>query len=286
MKPIQAIITDVDGVMVGKTPGVNFPLPHQAVIDRLQRINSSGIPVILCTAKFNFAIREIALSAHLDNPHITDSGAVLINFVADTITSEHPIDRQIVEECVSLFLDMKLYVEIYTTSHYYVQRSQRSSFTEKRNKVLQMQPTFATSLIDIAKRETIVKIICFTKDDAVQQALIKQLDTLKQKVHYIWSAHPFLRPIHIGVITAANISKASASIEVSQLLSIPLDGILGIGDSLSDWEFMQLCGFVGTIGDEAALQEKATTKETSTYYISRSVDDHGILDIFDYFKLP
>lgn len=76
---IKAIITDVDGVIVGDKKGVNFPLPNERVIERLKAIKKSGIPVILCTGKPTYATEDIIRKAELDNPHITDAGAFIYN---------------------------------------------------------------------------------------------------------------------------------------------------------------------------------------------------------------
>ena len=50
---IKAIITDIDGVIVGKKHGVNFPLPNDDVIQKLKNLHKTGFPIVLCTAKLS-----------------------------------------------------------------------------------------------------------------------------------------------------------------------------------------------------------------------------------------
>jgi len=73
---IKAIITDVDGVIVGDKTGVNFPLPNATIIRKLKELKKSGIPIILCTGKPSYTINDIIIKAELDNPHISDAGFI------------------------------------------------------------------------------------------------------------------------------------------------------------------------------------------------------------------
>ncbi|HUQ85673.1 MAG TPA: HAD hydrolase family protein [Candidatus Limnocylindrales bacterium] len=60
---IKAIITDVDGVIIGEKIGYNSPHPHSAVLSALKDIRGKGIPVALCTAKPYYAILDIIKDA-------------------------------------------------------------------------------------------------------------------------------------------------------------------------------------------------------------------------------
>lgn len=46
---IKAIITDIDGIIVGKKQGVNFPLPNELVIQKLKELHNNGLAIILCS---------------------------------------------------------------------------------------------------------------------------------------------------------------------------------------------------------------------------------------------
>ncbi len=87
MNNIKGIILDVDGVIVGEKIGFNSPWPHIDVINKLKEIRNKGISISLCTAKPHFSISKIIKDAGLDNYHIADGGAVIIN----------PVNRKIVK---------------------------------------------------------------------------------------------------------------------------------------------------------------------------------------------
>jgi HAD superfamily hydrolase (TIGR01484 family) len=286
MQHIKAIIADVDGVMVGGKEGVNFPLPHTDVMRALRDVSAHGTPIVLCTAKLGHAVKDIALQAKLDNPHIADGGALITNWVKDELITRHQIDPKTVEAYVQACLEKDIYVELYTADGYCLQESQIDEFTKKRSKVVRMEPKAASSLLKVARKEPILKMISFSRGNDDMPDLEQTVQRFSDKISYIWSQHPFLAPRRPLIITARGVSKQNASLEVAQYLNISPEDILGIGDSESDWSFMQLCGYAATVGSEAGeLQNLAKTKGEGHYYFAGSVDDHGLLEIFKHFGI-
>lgn len=269
--------------MVGKQEGVNFPLPHIAVLRALERVSARGVPVVLCTAKFSSAIKQIVIQAKLHNPHITDGGAVVIDWIDDKVVSKHAIERATALTYVRSCMQQDIYTEVYTVGAHYIQSSQKSDFTEKRIKVIQTQPRVVNLLEDVVNEEEIIKIISFS-DDEDGSKLLSNIKQFGNKVNYIWSQHPYLDPRRIMVITAPGVSKRHGAQEVANYLGIPFDSILGIGDSEADWNFMQLCGLVATVGNDGGkLQELSKTKGEGNYYFARSVDEHGFIEALRHF---
>lgn len=285
MTAIKAIITDVDGVMVGKQEGVNFPLPQKGILNTLKQISAGGIPIVLCTAKFGNAIKDIGIQAKLHNPHITDGGAVIVDWLGQQIIAQHALRKEIVYAIIQASLEQNIYTEIYTVDNYYVQKSQKSDFIAKRTKVTKMPPQLVSSLQKIVKEKEVIKVICMSEDkDATKlQNIIRPFTG---EVTYIWSKHPFLRPRQIMVITALQASKQQAAKEVADYLNIAFDDILGIGDSESDWSFMQLCGYAAALdSDDDKLVKHVKTKGKGHFFVAPSVEEHGLFQVFQYFGL-
>lgn len=283
---IKAIITDVDGVIVGKRKGVNFPLPNDLIIQKLKELSRKGIPIILCTAKFGYAIHGIIRKAELKNPHITDGGALIIDLLANKIIAKHVIDKPLAENLVSNFLEENIYLELYGTEEYFLQKSQASDFTKRRSDVLQKQPTIINSMLNQIPKTNIIKFIAFAKNEEDKARIDVVLNKFRDKINFIWSMHPALLPYKPGIITVKGISKRKASLEVLDNLKISPNETLGIGDTLSDWNFMEMCKYAGTVGDESdELKELAKSKGEGNYFPSSSVDENGFLDILNYFKL-
>ncbi len=283
---IKAIIADVDGVMVGKQEGVNFPLPPKSIISSLEQISARGIPIVLCTAKFSYAIKGIAIQAKLNNPHITDGGALIIDWLDNTVIAQHPLDKDIMLEYLRACLKHNIYTEIYTTNGYYVQKSQLSDLTPKRTKLLQMEPHLVESLVDAARHNSVLKIISSSENGDDIPKLESNVRQFGDKLMYIWTQHPYITPHRLLIVTAPSVSKQHAAQQVMSYLDIPFEAVLGIGDSESDWNFMQLCGYVSTIGSSGgSLQHLAQSKGEGKYFFASSVDDNGMLEVLDHFKL-
>jgi hydroxymethylpyrimidine pyrophosphatase-like HAD family hydrolase len=278
---IKAVIADVDGVMVGKQEGVNFPLPHKDVIEVLKQVSNNGIPIVLCTAKFRRAVDGIITAAQLSNPHITDGGALIINPLdGNKIIQEHTLDDAVVREYLA---QTQLYTEVYSADNYYIRKDADPELLEKRLKLLQAKPIFVDDLFEVISSVPVIKIMSIAKDDSERIVIEDRLKQLGPRVNAIWSQHPYLVPWRFTIITAPNVSKDTGAVEVAEHLNISLDEILAIGDQPADWVFMKLCGYVATIGNNKDLEKLAATKDQ--HYLGRSVDDNSIIAAFQYFGI-
>lgn len=281
---IKAIISDVDGVMVGKQQGVNFPLPDPLVINRIKDLRTKQIPFILCTAKFNFAILEIITKADLQNPHITDGGALIIDPLNHQVIKKHVFPKKLAERIVSACINNHLYIECYGAKDYVIQKNQISMFTEKRIAILQKKHKAVPSLAKHATHVDVIKIIAFADHEQDKRRVEKALHPFIRDIHVVWTIHPSIVPIQICIITIQGVSKQQAASEVLEYLKISPQETLGIGDTMGDWNFMSICKYAATVGNENdELKNLVASKGENNYFYGSSVDDNGILDILTYF---
>jgi HAD superfamily hydrolase (TIGR01484 family) len=283
---IKAIITDIDGVIVGKRLGVNFPLPNKKIISALSALHKNGIPVVICTAKFNHAVKDIILDAQLRNPHITDGGALIIDPLEDKIIQKHIFTKDLARNIVEKCIEGGIYTEVYGAQDYYLQVDHKGDFTEKRIRILQKEQKTVTSLVEQVEKIEVIKIINFAHNDYDREKITTILLPFKNEIHYVWSQHPTTVPSTNTIITIKGVSKKSASREVLEYLNISPSEVIGVGDTMGDWNFMSLCTYVGVVGDESPeLKELAKTKGEGNYFFGSSVDDDGFLQILNYFGL-
>ncbi len=283
---IEAVILDVDGVLVGSQLGINYPNPHRSVIDKLKQIRQKGIPVILCTGSYYFAKLPTIHHAQLHNPHITDNGALIIDPLANKVLSKHSFDRKIVHALLTAFIKSHIYLEVFTDKNYFVQTSQSGALTQKRIIFMQQEPHLSDDLTKLAKNENIIRINAFSHNNH-QKNTIKTILTRYQKTTTTtWSSNPALLPIEVAMITASGISKTYGAQEVIQSLGLTFDHVLGVGDNIGDWQFMSLCQYVAAMGNATnELKEMITTKGEGNYFLAPHVDDHGILEVFRNFSI-
>ncbi|MEK7141360.1 MAG: HAD family hydrolase [Patescibacteria group bacterium] len=283
---IKGIILDVDGVIVGSKHGINNPMPHPDVIAALKHFREKGIPVSLCTGKGTFAIKEIVKAAHLDNLHISDGGAVVMDFFNNAVIEKHGIARTIAKKILEVLLSRGTYVELYTVDGYFIAKDAASDITTKHTVILGRQPALVDSLSDVVVTSDVVKIMPVSKDENDKQNIIESLASFGSLISLQWGLHPTALPYRFGIITAPGISKRSAALTIAKHTGIPLAQTLGVGDGLTDWNFIEVCGFAAAMGNASdELKELVVGRPKGTYYIGPGVNENGIIDIFEYFGL-
>lgn len=280
---IKGLILDVDGVLVGGKQGYNWPNPHAEVLSVLKKLRNDGLIVSLCTGKGTFAIHKMVQDAHLDNVHIGDGGAVVIDPLHNRIIDHHIIDKLLVKQIIQVMQENGIYIELYTKDGYNIQKDMMGEITKKHAAILYQQPHIVESLSDTSDTIEVVKIMPIAKDDGDKKKITDLFARWSATLTLQWGIHPTALPSQFGLITKKGISKRQAAETISRHTGISLGDMLGVGDGMTDWQFMDICGYAGAMGNATGeLKEKVLTKGERGY-IGKSVDENGILDILSHF---
>ena len=161
---INGIILDIDGVLIGEKKGFNFPEPNQEVINALKKIKSKGVVLSLCTAKPYFSIKNIVQRAKLNNQHISNGGALIIDTINNKIAKSHKIKSKVSSQILCDFIKDDVYVEFYTNDKYFVQKSQISIITNQHTKILKCKPRITNSLTRCALKSVVIEIMPVAKN--------------------------------------------------------------------------------------------------------------------------
>jgi hydroxymethylpyrimidine pyrophosphatase-like HAD family hydrolase len=283
---IKGIFLDVDGVIVGEKVGFNSPWPNEKVIDKLRLIGESGVPICLITAKPHYSVAKIIEDAKLDNFHITDGGAVVIDPINKVIASEENINSDLSSRIIETLLKNNIYAEFYTSADYFIQNDQINGLTAVHAHVLQKKAVSVDSLAKEALNKSVTKIMPIASDENDKERVTDILKPFEKEIKIAWGIHPIALPNLFGIITSPNVSKKNSAINIAKLMNIPLDNFLGIGDSTSDWQFMELCGYAGVMGNsQEDLKLLASSKPVDKFFVGGGVDENGVLDIFDHWQL-
>lgn len=285
MNKIKAIVLDVDGVIVGDKRGYNAPYPPVEVIDKLKQIREKDIYVILCSAKPYYSVKKIVDDARLNNIQTALAGAILVDPKNLKVVKKHIIDNNTAVNLVKKLIENNIYTEIYTTEKYYIQENQKNKVTDLHNFTLSFEPVIVKDLIDQTKNIEIIKILPVTQTDEEKRIVNKIFLEYKDRLMIGWSTHPAIKDYFFGNITALGISKKQSILEIVDLYKIKAEDILGVGDSLTDWDFIGVCGYAGAMGNGVDELKKLTLTKGGKGYVGKSVDENGILDIFEYFGL-
>ncbi len=283
---IKAIITDVDGVMIGKKEGYNYPLPTPEIMQAFKTLQEKNIPIVLCTGKNSYSIEKLIKKAGLDGPHIGDVGAYIFNPIKNQAIKIHELDKETAKQIVKTFLGNNFHVSVSTTSDSYTDTSHNKEITDKRSYILERQLLISSSLPDEIEKREIIKILITLTSDEEKKVARKLIEPFLDRVNAFHNSHPVTGDWEYLVITKKGVNKKSAAHEVSESLGISLSEVLGVGDTIGDWEFIQDCGYAGIVGQKhPEVLELAKTKGEGKYFLATSVDENGLIQILEYFKL-
>ncbi|MEK7495562.1 MAG: HAD family hydrolase [Patescibacteria group bacterium] len=285
MNKIKAIILDVDGVIVGDKAGFNAPYPPTEVVNKLRQIKKSGVYVILCSAKPYYSVKKIVDDAHLNNIQTALAGAILVDPSNLKIVKKHVIDNGVAVDLTKKLLDNNIYTEIYMTEKYFIQKNQKNKITDLHNFTLSFAPIMVNALINEVMKNEIVKILPVTKTDWERKTVDQIFKKYKDKLMIGWSTHPAIKGYFFGNITSSGISKKQSVLEIIDIYKIKAEEILGVGDSLTDWDFIGVCGYAGAMGNATPDLKKLVLSKRKNGYVGKSIDENGILDIFEHFGL-
>jgi Cof subfamily protein (haloacid dehalogenase superfamily) len=281
---IKAMVLDIDGVIVGDKEGINFPHPSKKVIAALRKIHDAGIPVSLLTARPSFAAFNSIKAVGIDNPHIADGGATIYNPMRDQVIHTTPIKPKEVVNLLRL-LPKDIYVNLFGLKKYYLQKSHENDSTKIITKFLGDTPVRIENLENVAEKETIIKINIIAFSEKEKEIINSVFKNLSHIYSFNWSSNPVMSPLKVLVVTARGVSKRSGVEYFAKYLGVSLDTILGVGDMIQDWDFIEICGYKAAMKNASKeLKEKIDIRDPRQT-IGGQVNDDGILDVFRYFKL-
>lgn len=281
---IKGIILDIDGVIVGEKIGFNSPFPHPLVIKKLKELREKGIVISLCTAKPHFSIIKIINDAGLNNLHITNGGGVIINPIHQRILRKHLVEKESAQKIISELINNNVYIEFYTQEDYFIQKNQISKLTKTHTHILQREPVVVASLADESNSRDVVKIMPIAENEKDKLRISQLHKPFESNLTLSWGIHPIALPHVFGIVTAKGISKKQATLEIALAENLKPEELLGIGDSTSDWQFIEECKYAGTVGNGSEeLKRLVLSKGKEFSFIGRSVDENGILDILGHF---
>lgn len=281
---IRAVVLDIDGVILGDKKGFNFPHPSKKVREAIRKIHDSGIPVSLLSAKPAFTAYENIKSLGIDNPHIAAGGGVIFNPMRDEIINIIAIKPHDVLYLLKV-LPKNVYVNFFGINEYYLQKNQVSKFTDLYADFAGRSPILIDDFKKIINKEPIMKINIAVFSKKEKEEISKIMKFLSNKFSFKWGLTPYLAPTQIMNVSAKGISKRSGIEYLAKYLKISLDEILGVGDEMFDWDFLEVCGYKAAMGNASdELKEKINVKDRHQM-IAGHVNDDGILDVFKYFGL-
>lgn len=284
MDKIKAVVLDVDGVINGSLDGINTPMPHSSVIKAMQQIAKNNIPIIFCTSKAIFPIQEMVEEYNLGGLHIIDGGAIIYDGNKNKVEVD-AIDKGSVKQLIKNLESEENYFEVYTDTDWFVLDRFDNQYLKNHTELLRKEPTRVKAFNNLDELN-VSKLIYFTEDKIDSESTKAIIANFPTGLDYKWTSSPVLKPANLLIITKSGVSKKNALENILKNLNIEPANALGVGDNESDWGFMEICGFVGAMGNSSReLMDLVKQKSKDSFVIGGDVDENGVLDIFKHFEL-
>ena len=266
MPNISLIISDIDGTILDKNHQVDPQL-----IDLIPQLQEKTIPFVLASARSPLGMKPIAQELGLgDNPLACYNGALVVK--ADDIIIQHPVDKAEIQTLLDyLSTDFPtVSVNIYSGQDW---------ITDKMDSWSQLEGeiTGETALIqDLStvlsdQERAIHKLLLIDETDTIQK-LYQKLQSLDfpQTAFYL-SKDNYLE------VTAKDVSKEHALIEIAKHYHMPLEKVMTIGDNFNDVPMLKLVGLgvaMGNAPEEVKEKADVTTSSNTEHGVTRAINSY------------
>ncbi len=282
---IKAVVLDVDGVVVGAKSD-QYPHPSKKLTEVLRAVQKKGVHISLLSGKTSFIIGETIRKVGLEGLHVSDSGAVVFDAIRDESVFEDTLDPAILYEIVTAFAPTDISLHAFTRSAYAQFHPVHPDFEEHYIHVMGRTPV-DQDFVEFIQNNQVLKLNIYADQPEQKQ----QVDEIVSRfvgddIHVNpWSLNPALEDVCIKNVTSAGVSKYSGFTHLLKHLNVSTDEILGVGDTLHDWDFIEHCGYKGVMSNATLeLKERYNLKDTRQY-MGGHVDDDGLIDILSHFDL-
>jgi len=260
--PYKLLVVDIDGTLVGKDGNI-LPQDRQA----LAKARDLGIKVSVSTGRAAQSCLSIIHQLALDGYHIFFDGALVSNPAQNEEVYSQPLSKAVVREAIKFAHLNDIDLDLYSTTHYFIERETRSS--KVHHDFFGLQPI----LVDFNKiweRERIIKGGLVTTSPKEAAKAEKFRLKFKDSLHFSRVRTPAFPGVDFINVVAPGVSKGKALKALASHLGISLTEVIAIGDGANDIPLLSLAGLGIAMGNAPAEVKAAAD------YITLDIDHAGL----------
>lgn len=234
-KPIVKLFaTDLDGTLLNSAGDI--PAGHKKAF---QEMAAAGIIPTIATGRMYNASVHIAKELELDVPIITYNGA-LIKSTSGKVYYEGFIPEELVKELYTYITEKGFYFQVYFEDKLYFRNYTKES--EGYEQAIRIKGTvIGDKIYDLTKY--IPKVLIVTSGAAESDRVAAMINAdFDNRVHAARS-----KPEYVEIM-APNISKASGLHKLADILNIPIENVMAIGDANNDIPMLKEAGYSVVMG--------------------------------------
>ncbi len=265
----KLLVVDIDGTLLGRERTISAENK-----EALAQARKSGVGVALSTGRAVLACRSILDQLALDGHHIFFDGA-LVSDLGEEVYAE-PLDRGVVREAIEFAHRHKIDLELYSTTHYFVERETWS--TDAHRKFFGIEPTIV-DFTGLWERERIIKGGLASVNPQQMAKAREFYARFESNLHFSLARSPAFPDVEFTNVVALGVSKGRALEALALHLGMSLAEVMAVGDGTNDITLLSRAGLAVAM-DNAPDEVKAVAD-----HITLDVDQSGLAVAVERFLL-
>ena len=265
----KLLIMDVDGTLVGKDGTISAE-------DReaLTRARASGVRISLSTGRVPQACSRIIDQLDMDTCHIFFDGALVSNPDRAEEVYVQPLSEMLVRQAVEFARRYDLYLELYSTAHYFVERETWASDIHRQ--FFGIHP-IVVDFTGIWGKERIIKGELLTSSPQEAARARRLYRQLNGGLRFSWAKSPAYPGIDFINVVDPQVSKGKALEVLVRHLGVSLSEVIAIGDGINDISLLTKAGLA------IAMHNAPAEVKAVADYVTLDVENSGLAAAIDRF---
>ncbi|MEI3598681.1 MULTISPECIES: Cof-type HAD-IIB family hydrolase [unclassified Oceanobacillus] len=274
---MKLIAIDLDGTMLSTNGKINV-----ATRKAVREAQAQGNEIVLASGREFHDIRGILEESDLNCPIISSNGALI--YSSDQVIQNITLSSDIVKELVHFSEQENLYYEVYTNEGIYIEKNRIEKLYNEisylSNSDMEFDKVMAIHMVNTQKEQKSLISVPELKElnydnFEINKFFILSFDLNKHTMIYKkYNGREGIKIITSDIqkfeFASSGVSKGNALQKYAQLLSIPRENIIAIGDNLNDLSMFKVSGFSIAMGNAVSKIKKHADS------ITDSCDNDGV----------
>lgn len=248
----KLLVIDLDGTLIGKAGTIRAD--DFEAIDRAYR---AGIKVALSTGRMPQACGIFFSRLRLKGLHIFYDGALVSGFPDGRIILKQGLKKKVVREIILEARLRKLYLELYTSEGYFIERKVKATLIH--TKLLGLIPENRDLMELLNEQDDIIKAGSILLPGDNKESLEDFANHFEGRLRLTRASSPAFPDVVFINIVNSKVSKGVALEALASHLRIPLEEVVAIGDGENDIPLLTAAG-LGIAMNNASRKVKEAAK--------------------------
>ncbi len=259
----KLIASDFDGTIYD---GEHVP---PRVVDAIAAYRRAGGKFVVATGRIFESIRKKVPTLGADDELIACQGAALYSTATGKVLKRFPLPYALAKKAVDFYEANGDVCHAYADHEFYVAAPNDYSATYAA--YCEVTPTYLGCPLSgfLPKMEAINKIIAIIDADKIDDRIKELSDLLGEEAEVTKSAPMFLE------VTSAKAGKGNCLVALAEMLGIPLDEVVAVGDQLNDLSMIKAAGLGVTVENGIDVIKQ------NADLVLPSVKDGGVADLIE-----